>query len=128
MVDVPAVTAVYWQHYRQSKGSRPERLAAADSFWAWEAVDDVVQRGGADVLPLLDALLEAPGADAGYVGAGPVEDLLASDDGDRWDGLVAERCRRSAAWREAVAAVWLEEQRKESLVSLRPFFSAGRRG
>jgi len=41
---------------------------------------------------------------------------------------VAERCRRSAAWREAVAAVWLEEQRKESLVSLRPFFSAGRRG
>ncbi len=61
-------------------------------------------------LNLLDALLAHPWADAVYIGAGPVEDILHLDAVEDWDEELAQRCLASAAWRETVySAVWPDE-------------------
>jgi hypothetical protein len=36
------VADAYWRYYRLSTGSREERLAAEEFFWAWDAVWDAV--------------------------------------------------------------------------------------
>ena len=64
----------YWQNDELSQGDRQQRLAAADYFWAHDAVQEALA-GEKDVLAGLDALLTAPNADSCYVGAGPLEDL-----------------------------------------------------
>jgi len=112
--DLTSLVTAYWQHHELS-GDREQRLQAEELFWAWEAVDEAVQpRPQADTLSLLDALLEASGADAFYVGAGPVEDLL-----DRYGAQVqealAQRCRTSASWRQAVGCVWLDVPLRQCL-------------
>ena len=54
------------------------------------------------ILTLVDELLAHPSADAGFIGAGPVEDILHLDGAEDWDEELARRCRATAAWREAV--------------------------
>ena len=80
------VIAAYWRHHALASGDRAERLASEEHFWAWEAVDEAME--GDDALGLLDALLEAPGADPCYLGAGPIEVLLCGNPA-RWDGRLA---------------------------------------
>jgi hypothetical protein len=101
------VVVAYWRHHALASGARAERLACEEHFWAWEAVEEAMD--GEDPLGLLDALLEAPGADPCYLGAGPVEDLLTANPG-RWDKTLADRCRTSERWREVMACVFVEDQ------------------
>ena len=108
------LVSAYWRHHALSSGDRAERLASQELSWAWDAVDEAME--GDDPLGLLDALLEAPGADPGYLGAGPVGDLLAAH-GPRWQEPVALRCRTLLTWRDALGSVWLDE-REEKLVPL----------
>ncbi len=110
----------YWRYHRLMSGSREDRLTAEEWFWAWEVVWNVVHSGPMSVtLTLLDELLAHPEADAGYIGAGPVEDILHLDALEKWDEELARRCRMSAVWREAVySAVWPDEV---SLPHLRPY-------
>ncbi len=114
------VADAYWRYYRLSTGNRDERLAAEDFFWAFEKVDDIVHNAPMPaILTLVDELLDHPSADAGYVGAGPVEDILHLDSVEDWDEDLARRCSASGAWREAVhGAVWPENL---SLPQLRPY-------
>lgn len=111
------MVVAYWRYHELSQGDRGQRFEAEECFWAWEAVQDAVDQES-NVLALLDALLDAPGADACYVGAGPVEDLLV-DHGGRWDAALAERCRRSAQWRQALTCASVTHQ--SQLTQLRPF-------
>jgi hypothetical protein len=117
------VTNAYWRYYRLCAGSREERLAAEKFFWAREQVDDVVHNAPIPaILTLVDELLAHPAADTGYVGAGPVEDLLHLDAVVDWDEELARRCVASAAWREAVyGAAWPEYL---NLPRLRPYLRA----
>lgn len=121
--DVAEVASAFFQHYRLGDGDRKARLAAQGQAWAWEFVYDAVRHARANLLPLLDALVEVPEADSAYLaylGGGPLEDLL-NDDAARWDGAIAERCRHSAPWREAVFGVDIDLQQHESLRALLPY-------
>ncbi len=75
MSDLPAVAA-YWARYRLASGGRESRLRVeAEEFaWAWDRVEEAAHTGTANVLELLDALLQHPAADPCYLGAGPVEE------------------------------------------------------
>ena len=121
MVDVAYLVASYWRHHALAAGDRQQRLEAENWFWAWQAVEDAME--GPDPLGLLEALLGDESADPCFLGAGPLEDLLVSDPA-RWGPLVEERCRRDAAWRRAVACVWLDETVRRALPMLRPYLTA----
>ncbi len=129
MLDVAAVVFAYWARYRLAVGGRASRLRAeaGELAWAVNFVDDAARGGSPEVLALLDALVEAPEADLGYLGAGPVEDLL-SHHGPRFDAAIAERCRRDGGWRTAVAGVWLDDANEQLLIAVRPFLPAMRHG
>lgn len=114
------VADAYWRFHRLSAGNREERLSAEassevlDAFW--NTVDDAPTPA---VLRVVDELLAHPSADAGLVGAGPVEDLLHRDDVEDWDEELARRCRTSAAWRDAVYSA--AEPNGLDLPALRPY-------
>lgn len=109
----------YWRHHALACGDRAERLASEEHFWAWESVEEAME--GEDPLGLLDALLEAPGTDPCYLGAGPVEDLLTATPGRSAEAL-PDRCRTSPRWREAMLCVRVEDQSrlKNLAVYLKP--------
>lgn len=117
------VALAFHAHYRLGNGDRRDRLAKADLDWAWETVADLVEQGGAQLLGLLDCLLDVPGADRAYrayVGAGPLQDSLSGAARD-WGDVVAQRCRTSAAWRDAVAAVDVGDSERVGLSTLDPY-------
>ena len=69
----------YWEQWRLAGGNRQERLAAeGGGDRSHYQVSDAVEAGDATVIELLVALAEtAPSdADAGLIGAGPLEELL----------------------------------------------------
>lgn len=102
------VIPAYRRHYELANGERQDRLRAADSLWAWETVTDAALNGSLP-MPVLDALVTDPGGDGdyrGYIGAGPLEDLLKSH-ADTYAQAFAERAGTSALWGEALSEVWL---------------------
>lgn len=102
-VEPKQVAADYWRYHQLCGGNRQDRLAAEASPDAVTTMDDLVWEGPIPtVLELIDELLAHPLADTAYVGAGPVEDLLRREDIEGWDSEIAQRCRTSEAWREAV--------------------------
>ena len=121
--DLAAVVSAFREHYRLGDGDRQQRLAAQGHEWAWEFVNDSVHEKRPELLALLDALIEVPDADRAYLaylGAGPLEDLL-NDDAARWDESLAQRCRLSANWREAVMGVDLDRRQQTRLRALLPY-------
>ncbi len=56
----------------------------------------------------------------GYAGAGPVEDVLV-EHGPKVGEAVADRCRQSNHWRQAVAGVWLDDRERAEIPTLHPF-------
>lgn len=129
MSDSAATVSAYWAQYRLANGDRAERMLAetGELMWASEAVEEAVREGRPEVLSLLDALLAAPEADAGYIGAGPVEELLVHH-GASFDDAIATRCRQSRAWRTAVGYVWLDDHAAKRLIAVRPFLKSADRG
>jgi hypothetical protein len=123
MADVSALVAAYWRHHGLTQGTREERLAAADVFWAVEAVADAIE--GEEPLSVLDALIASPEADLCFLGAGPVEDLL-SERAEAWAAPIADRCRRSERWRATLACVWLDEAERKNVEPLAAYLTAGR--
>ena len=120
--DLSALVTAYWRFHELGLGGREQRLAAeagVDS-WAWEAVEEAVEESDDQVLILLDALLEAAAADACYLGAGPIEELLVHH-GPRWQEDVALRCRTSSTWRDALACVSLSETEEQQIPLLVEF-------
>lgn len=121
--DLAAVVSAFREHYRLGDGDRQERLAAQAHDWAWEFVNDSVREKRPALLALLDALIEVPDADRAYLaylGAGPLEDLL-GEDAARWDEALAQRCRLSANWREALMGVVLDRRQQAGLRALLPY-------
>ena len=111
------------QHQLGGGSAADRRLADAEHWWAWQAVDDAVEDGDLP-LEVLDAMLHDPQADddhRAYVAAGPVEDLL-SDFPDEYADAIAERCRRDPVWASAVRHVWLApEEWRELPAALRRY-------
>jgi hypothetical protein len=114
------VADAYWRYYRLSTGNREERLAAEELSAARDAIWDTIHYPPMPVImTLVDELLAHPSADAGYIGAGPVEDILNLDGVEDWDEELARRCRASTAWREAVHSAIVPDGL--SLPHLRPY-------
>ena len=117
--DNAELVANYWRAHRLSRGGREDRLLAEADASAFDEVHERVTRDPTDALTLIDDLLAADSADAAFVGAGPLEDLLV-EHGAAVAQLVADRCRNSSAWQSAVAAVWLDELERSAVEPLQP--------
>ena len=113
MPDVGELAAAFHTHYVLSGGDRCDRLAAADWAWAWEALREAAEQPDEALGGLVDALLDLddphPAAYRAYLGAGVLEDSLGTGSAT-WGLTIAARCRSSAAWREAVAGVALDDR------------------
>ena len=122
MPDVGELAAAFHTHYVLSGGDRRDRLAAADWAWAWEALREAAEQPDEALGGLVDALLDLddphPAAYRAYLGAGVLEDSLGTGSAT-WGLTIAARCRSSAAWREAVAGVALDDR----MVALLPMLS-----
>lgn len=110
------IVGAYWRQYRLSAdGKRSDRLAAADCFWAWEAVEETVSRGGVDAVALIERLANAVDGDEAalaYLGAGSIEDLLRHNGPPSTtvaDALDAA-ARRNPNVRVAVRCVWWSDE------------------
>lgn len=88
-------------HRHGSEGRR-------EDFWAWDRVGDIVRGEDAErAWELVVALVRtAPDDRLGYVGAGPVEDLVVWHGRALVDWIVGE-ARRDARFRSALASIWL---------------------
>ena len=113
------VTA-FWLHHRLGLGDRAERLASAEHFWAWEAVEALVGEGGLDAVAIVVELAEAVANDEAalcYVGAGPIEGLLAT--GSPSPVVVAALDRAAEEYesvRIAIRCVWWSDDADRDLV------------
>ena len=117
--DNAALVAAYWREFRLLRGPREDRLLLESEGYATGEVDEIVSGDPFAALTFLDALLAADDADLYYFAAGPLEELLVAH-GARVAQAVADRCARSQEWREAVGAVWLDDQEWAALKPLRP--------
>jgi hypothetical protein len=106
------LVAAYWRQYELSTSeNREDRQVAEQFFWAWEEVearmDDL---SGTEAVELLVLLAEAAPTDAalGYLGAGPVENLLVSRTANVVDEVDAA-ARRNEKFRTALAAAWYDD-------------------
>src|SRR4051812_2389653 len=105
--DNASLAAAYWRVGRLSRGAREDRLLAESEAAATVEVNDRISGDPLAALTLLDDLLAAEDADLHVFAAGPLEDLLVTH-GETVAQAVADRCARSANWREAVGTVWLD--------------------
>jgi hypothetical protein len=98
MQDQAAIIAGYFRNWRE----RDDR-----SFWAWEAVNDLVAADpDAGLAMVLELIRHAPNDRAlGYVAAGPLEDLLGRH-GQTVIAAVEEAARREPRVRSALCGVW----------------------
>lgn len=101
----------YWKYHSLHAGGRQDRLAADEWFWAWELVQETIQRDPSEALEIVVALVETASneADLDYVGAGPLEDLVR----ERGEVLIDQLdmlARRDPRFRRAVNAMWLSEE------------------
>jgi hypothetical protein len=111
--DLAALSAAYWRHHQLSQGTRQERLASEEYFWAWDAVETATWESPEESLEMIDAILHHPDADPVLVGAGPIEDLLS--DPPQLVEEIARRCRTDALWREAVGSAIIDDPIPDSL-------------
>ena len=71
----------YWTLWRHTQTDDPWKQKEAQDawWWAWEAVEDAVDRRDPDLVALFEALADAVAGDEAalaYLGAGPLETLL----------------------------------------------------
>ena len=107
--DLDAIVDAYWRYHQLTQGTRQERLASDAYLWAWDALETAVIESPSEAIEMIVAVLRHPDADPGYVGAGPIENLLS----DRLPLQVLEdiglRCRQDPLWREAVSGAYVDD-------------------
>lgn len=127
-VDLDRVIDAYWENYRRE---REDHLDADELQWAWEVVQSLAvgeeplpilavehetaaeqfsERYSGDPVAMLLALADGAPDVAGlaYLGAGPLEDLLARGDPDI--DRVDEAARRDAKFCIALRCAWFDDQ------------------
>lgn len=114
-VDLDDLAARYWEAHGLSQGTREDRLRADNT--PWEEVQEMIWNHDDRIVEVLVQLAESAPSDddAGYVGAGPLEELL-YENRDRLreptDELLAQvdaAARRSSRFRRALASALLED-------------------
>src|SRR5205085_11600061 len=76
-------------------------------FWAWEAVSDVVSDAPDRAWPVLLRLIAAANeGQLGNIGAGPLEDFVASY-GAQYIEAIEEACTHNAKLRIALGGMWI---------------------
>jgi len=109
------IVKAYWQHYRWAFSADADRQKAEQSVWAWEAVRQLIVGDAAEPindserLALLIALADAAtdAAALGYLGAGPIEELLGRDEPPI--DLVDTAARQNEKFRTALRCAWFDE-------------------
>jgi hypothetical protein len=108
----PELVVAYWRHYELTQGGRDDRLAADESVWALEEVQALVSKGDpTEALDLIIALVDAaPGIEGVcYVGAGPLEDLIAIHPDETVEAIDAQS-RQDERFRTALNSVYLSDR------------------
>ena len=107
----------FWREHRLSQGTRQERLEASGA--AWGEVDDLLDGPASEVVRMLVALAEAAPSEeeAGLVGAGPIEELVArrarqfgNEEGRALLEELDAAARRSARFRSALAFAFFGDE------------------
>jgi hypothetical protein len=60
--DLVVLSAAYWRYQQLSQGSRQERLASEEFFWAWDAVSTATWESPEEPLEMIDAIPSSPDA------------------------------------------------------------------
>lgn len=121
------LVAAYWTHERlASSTDRPERLKSDEWFWAWDDVHErtFLQPTIEDAVPLIVRLVDAaPKGREGYIGAGPIENLLTACGASAVDAIEAA-ARKNAGVARALASVdWPENLSASDIERLSRFHS-----
>lgn len=115
-VDNADLAASYWEYYRLAfSEDRQDRLVAERTRdVAGEVVNDAALENAPGVVPLLLTLAEAAPDDAAlaYLGAGPIEDLLAHHALDVVDEI-DEQAQRHEKFRYALRCAWFDDKLPE---------------
>ena len=78
-----------------------------EDFWAWDRLTSLVLDQPEQAWPILHRIIaDAPEVLLGYIGAGPLENLL-SEHSAEFGERIADQARRDARFRAALSAVWL---------------------
>jgi hypothetical protein len=107
--DLDAMVDAYWRYHRLSQGTRQERLASDAYFWAWDVLEPAVMESPSEAIVMMDAVLHHPDADPGYVGAGPIENLLSDRPPPQVLEEIGLRCRQDPLWREALSGAYVDD-------------------
>lgn len=90
-----------------------------DDFWAWDRLTSLVLHQPEEAWPILLSLIAAaPEGQLGYIGAGPLENLLSMHPA-AFGQRIEEQARRDRRFREALASVWLSENEVSSALVAR---------
>jgi hypothetical protein len=115
-----ALVAAYWHQYI-AQYAHQDRAESDRWFWAWEEVQEVVERTPGEALPLVVALadycLSAQGL--AYLGAGPVEDLVKRADDELFERML-KAATKNARFRRALATIWIDDNAR--IRELKQFF------
>jgi hypothetical protein len=112
MDDHDSLIVAYWHDY-VTRCVNGEMADQKRWFWAWEDVQERVERTPDDSLPLLVDLAEfcASAQALAYLGAGPVEDLVKRAD-DALFARMLTAAQKSARFRRALATIWIDDERR----------------
>lgn len=123
MTDVPTdLVERWWAFHRLVTGSREERKqleagVPVEVQQAYDEVADAVDHGRPGVVQLLAALVDAAPDEDGVavVAAGPLEDLIHAHGPEVVDEIETT-ARRSPAFAEALAHVWVDDEAADAPV------------
>ncbi len=108
-VTLDDVADAWWRHNVKEFDDDAAALADAD-WWAVEAwIDHLFDRDEELCRRAIRALAEQapPGADLGYLGAGPLEEFVSADEDRVW--WIEAEAERSPNFRKALANVWIDD-------------------
>ena len=112
MRELNDLAAAYWDHYRLfTSKDRAERLRSDELDWASDEIDELVAEQPDDAISTLVFLADAAPDDGalGYLGAGPVEELIIGHGSDVVIDRVEGAARRNERFRMALASAWYDD-------------------
>ena len=115
--DRETLITAYLRHIAENTG---------DDFWAWEAVGEASRASNAeDAWDLVVALVRrAPDNQLGRIGAGPLEDLVATHGAALVEWIEGES-KRDPRFRDALGGIWLTSGTLPAAVEARIVAASG---
>ena len=118
-MDFDATIEAYWTYWRYRWSGVPEERNSSDGyFWAWEAVEEVIDNADPRTVSLIVALANAAPNDLAlaYLGAGPLESLL-NEHAAKFADEIDEAARTHEGFCKALRCAWYDNHIDPELVA-----------